>query len=247
MNLAIRRACLMGHPVAHSRSPMIHGHWLATLGIAGGYHLEDIEPARFATFLTRLSAHGYVGGNVTVPYKESAYRLVARRDRAADAVGAVNTVWFENGELVGGNSDVHGFVISLDEHVPGWDGPRRHAVVIGAGGAARAATYGLLHRGLSVSLANRTVERAQHLAEHFGAGNKTRSRERHVLKRPGLALVIALEPIERHRDWPGASGGAKTHVDFVELALACWHREQADQPLPGARIELAGRNRARSR
>jgi shikimate dehydrogenase len=170
MNLSIRRACLMGHPVAHSRSPMIHGHWLRTLGIAGGYHLEDVEPARFAPFLTQLSAHGYVGGNVTVPHKESAFRLVARRDRAAEAVGAVNTVWFENGVLVGGNSDVHGFVTNLDEHAPGWHAPGRHAVILGAGGAARAATYGLLHRGVTVSLANRTLERARHLAEYFGEG-----------------------------------------------------------------------------
>jgi len=168
MTLTLRRACLMGHPVAHSRSPMIHGHWLATLGIAGGYQLEDVEPERFTAFLTRLSGHGYVGGNVTVPHKESAFRLVARRDGAAEAVGAVNTVWFEDGVLVGGNSDVHGFVTNLDEHVPAWDAAQGHAVILGAGGAARAATFGLLRRGLSVSLANRTPERAQHLAEHFG-------------------------------------------------------------------------------
>jgi len=170
MSLSVPRVCLMGHPVAHSRSPMIHGHWLSTLGIVGEYRLEDVEPARFPSFLAHLGAHGYVGGNVTVPHKEAAFDLVARRHRAAEAVGAVNTVWFEDGVLVGGNSDVHGFVTSLDEHARGWDAPGRHALVLGAGGAARAATYGLLHRGVTVSLANRTRGRAEHLAEHFGAG-----------------------------------------------------------------------------
>ena len=130
MSLSVPRVCLMGHPVAHSRSPMIHGHWLSTLGIVGEYRLEDVEPARFPSFLAHLGAHGYVGGN----------------------------------------SDVHGFVTSLDEHARGWDAPGRHALVLGAGGAARAATYGLLHRGVAVSLANRTRGRAEHLAEHFGAG-----------------------------------------------------------------------------
>lgn len=164
----IPRACLMGHPVAHSRSPMIHGHWLATLGIAGGYDLRDLTPAAFEEFLIRLPDHGYVGGNVTVPHKETAFALVARADAAAAAIRAVNTVWLEDGELVGGNSDAHGFIASLDEQVPAWNAAGGRAVVLGAGGAARAATYALVHRGVEVALANRTPERAQSAAKHFG-------------------------------------------------------------------------------
>jgi len=162
------KACVMGHPVAHSRSPMIHGHWLRTLGIRGAYELQDLTPEAFPEFLTRLEAHGFVGGNVTVPHKEAAFRLVDRRDEAAEAVGAVNTVWLEKGRLVGGNSDTHGFVANLDDRAPGWDVPGGRAVILGAGGAARAAAYALATRGFAVHLVNRTVERARRLAADFG-------------------------------------------------------------------------------
>jgi shikimate dehydrogenase len=165
---AIPRACVMGHPVAHSRSPMIHGYWLRTMGIPGAYELQDVAPGAFDDFVTHLTAHGYVGGNVTVPHKEAAFRLVARRDAVAEAVGAVNTLWFEQGELVGGNSDVYGFGANLDDRVPEWDLPGAIAVVLGAGGAARAAAHALLGRGLEVVLVNRTVERARHVAAEFG-------------------------------------------------------------------------------
>ena len=169
MTAAIPRACVMGHPVAHSRSPMIHGYWLAQNGISGRYELKDLAPEDFADFFTHLSAHGYVGGNITVPHKEAAYRLVHRRDAVAEAVGAVNTVWFEGDTLTGGNSDTHGFLASLDARAPEWDVPAGHAVVLGAGGAARSAAYGLITRGVNVSLVNRTIQRAEDLAAHFGA------------------------------------------------------------------------------
>ncbi len=165
---AIPRACVMGHPVAHSRSPMIHGYWLSLLGIPGAYDLHDVAPGAFENFITHLTAHGYVGGNVTVPHKEAAFRLVARRDQVAEAIGAVNTLWFEQGELIGGNSDPHGFISNLDDRVPGWDASCAFAVVLGAGGAARAAAHALIERGIDVALVNRTVERARHVAEQFG-------------------------------------------------------------------------------
>jgi shikimate dehydrogenase len=164
----IPRACVMGHPVAHSRSPMIHGYWLKRLGIAGAYELKDVAPEDFDRFLLNLAEHGYVGGNVTVPHKEAAYRLVSRRDAAAEAVGAVNTVWYENGALVGGNSDTHGFITNLDDRAPGWNVPGCRAVVLGAGGAARSAAYALSERAVEVHLVNRTVARAVELAARFG-------------------------------------------------------------------------------
>ncbi len=170
MSGAIPRACVMGHPVAHSRSPMIHGYWLRTLGIAGAYELKDVTPEDFPGFLTRLAANGYVGGNVTVPHKEAAFRLVEARDAAAEAVGAVNTVWLEDGRLHGGNSDAHGFIANLDERAPGWDVSGCRAVVLGAGGAARSALHALLGRGVEVALVNRTAGRAAELVAHFSNG-----------------------------------------------------------------------------
>jgi shikimate dehydrogenase len=164
----LRRACVMGHPVAHSRSPLIHGYWLKTLGVEGTYELKDLAPAEFPAFVKNLEANGYVGGNVTVPHKETAYRLAERRDEAAEAVGAVNTLWLENGVLMGGNSDVHGLLANLDEQAPGWDVPGCRALVIGAGGAGRAAAYALLSRGANIDVVNRTRERAEQLGARFG-------------------------------------------------------------------------------
>jgi len=166
----IPRACVIGHPIAHSRSPLIHGHWLAALGIAGDYDKQDILPDRFANFLLTLRDRGYVGGNVTVPHKEAAYRLVGRRDPAAAAIGAVNTIWYEGESLCGGNSDAHGFVASLDECAPGWQVSGARAVVIGAGGAAHAAAFALQARGVAVAVVNRTMDRARDLATRFGRG-----------------------------------------------------------------------------
>lgn len=168
MTAAIPKACVMGHPVAHSRSPMIHGYWLRTLGIPGAYELKDLAPEAFPDFVTHLAANGYVGGNVTVPHKEAAFRLVDQRDAASEAVGAVNTLWLENGRLMGGNSDTHGFIANLDDRAPGWDVPGGRAVILGAGGAARSAAYALATRGLTVLVLNRTVARARSLAADFG-------------------------------------------------------------------------------
>src|ERR671935_763423 len=165
----LRKACVMGHPIAHSRSPMIHNYWLKKLGIAGMYELKDLTPDEFIPFVTNLAANGYVGGNVTLPHKEAAYRTVAARDAASEAVGAVNTLWLENGRLLGGNSDTHGFIANLDERAPGWEVKGCRALILGAGGAARAAVYMLKQRGVEVDIVNRTLPRAQELAARFSA------------------------------------------------------------------------------
>jgi len=154
------RACVIGHPIAQSRSPMLHGYWLRTLGIAGSYERVDVPLAGF-------HAQGFTGCNVTAPNKEAALRAVARVEPAAAMIGAVNTVWTEDGVLVGGNTDVHGFVANLDDRAPGWDIGARQALLLGAGGATRAAIVALRGRGLSVTLANRTRENAEALAAYF--------------------------------------------------------------------------------
>jgi shikimate dehydrogenase len=168
MTTPTRRACIMGHPVAHSRSPMIHGYWIKQLGIDGAYDFMDLEADAFAAFVAGFGRNGYVGGNVTVPHKEAAFAAAKRRDAAAEAIGAVNTLWLEDGEVVGGNSDAHGFIANLDETAPGWDVSGGLAVILGAGGSARAAAYALANRGIRVALVNRTRARADDLARHFG-------------------------------------------------------------------------------
>jgi shikimate dehydrogenase len=164
-----RAACLIGWPAAHSRSPLIHHHWLRTLGIEGGYSIEAIPPEGFAEFVSHLSAHGFVGANVTIPHKERALALTVPDDRAR-AVGAVNTLWYEGDELRSTNTDIEGFLGNLDASAKGWDRVS-DALVLGAGGSSRAVVFGLLERGIKrVYLANRTIERAVTLADRFGAG-----------------------------------------------------------------------------
>jgi shikimate dehydrogenase len=163
-----RVACLIGWPAAHSRSPLIHRYWLRTLGITGGYLIEAVPPDEFQDFVLRLSAHGFVGANVTLPHKERALALT-RPDARASAVGAANTLWYEGRELRSTNTDVEGFINNLDASAPGWDGIEE-ALVLGAGGAARAVVFGLIERGFKrVHVANRTAARAQALADQFGA------------------------------------------------------------------------------
>jgi shikimate dehydrogenase len=164
---ALRRACIMGHPVAQSRSPMLHGYWLKTLNVEGAYERADVRPENFSTFFRDLPGHGFIGGNITKPHKEAAFRLVDRREGAAETIGAVNTVWFENGSLIGGNTDYLGYLAHADDQAPGWDTASGLAVVLGAGGAARAVVYGLRERGLDIALINRTRPRAEELAKHF--------------------------------------------------------------------------------
>jgi shikimate dehydrogenase len=163
-----RVACLIGWPAAHSRSPLIHHYWLRTLGIAGGYLIEAVPPDEFQDFVLRLSFRGFVGANVTLPHKERALELSAP-DARARAVGAANTLWFEDGELRSTNTDVEGFINHLDASAPGWE-RIEDALVLGAGGSARAVVFGLIERGIKrVHLANRTAERARALADQFGA------------------------------------------------------------------------------
>ncbi|MDI6027485.1 shikimate dehydrogenase [Corticibacterium sp. UT-5YL-CI-8] len=171
------KAFVCGHPIAHSRSPLIHGYWLRHHDIAGTYQALDVAPNHFPAFLSLLRAEGYVGGNVTIPNKEQAFALVTLRDEAAEQIGAVNTLWFEGGELWGGNTDAYGFAANLDAKAPAWDNGKT-ALILGAGGASRAVIHALKVRGFSdIRVANRTVARALELADHFGSAVSAHSLE----------------------------------------------------------------------
>jgi len=169
MTAAGRAACVIGWPVEHSRSPLIHNYWLKHYGIAGEYRREAVPPGEFAAFTGALAARGYVGANVTVPHKEVALALSQPDDRAR-AVGAANTLWLDGVTMRSTNTDVEGFLANLDAAAPGWDKALSKAVVLGAGGAARAVIYGLITRGAErLVVFNRTVARAELLRQTFGA------------------------------------------------------------------------------
>jgi shikimate dehydrogenase len=169
MDSAAKAACVIGWPVEHSRSPLIHTYWIRELGLDADYRREAVAPDRLGEFLSGLAERGYVGANVTVPHKEAALRLAAP-DARAQAVGAANTLWFDNGTLCATNTDVEGFIANLDAVAPGWDRGLEAAMVLGAGGAARAVVFGLIERGVTrIHVANRSFERAMALRGQFGA------------------------------------------------------------------------------
>jgi shikimate dehydrogenase len=163
----VRAACIIGWPVEHSRSPLIHNYWLKTYGIAGEYRREAVPPDEFEGFVQSLAARDYVGANVTVPHKEKALAY-SLPDEQARAVGAANTLWIAGGFLHATNTDVEGFLNNLDACAPQWDRGLDNAVVVGAGGAAHAVVYALLTRRLErITVVNRTPHRAEALRERF--------------------------------------------------------------------------------
>jgi shikimate dehydrogenase len=166
-----RRAFLAGHPVRHSRSPIIHGYWLRQHGLDGSYEVVDILPADFPSFLRTFSDRGFVGGNVTIPHKEAAFQTVGRVTERARRIGAVNTVFMDGERTVGDNTDAVGFLSHLDQTFGlQWMETARTALVLGAGGAARAIAAGLADRGLErVWIVNRTLDRAIGLAQDLGS------------------------------------------------------------------------------
>ncbi|AOO79863.1 shikimate dehydrogenase [Bosea vaviloviae] len=164
------RCFVIGHPIAHSRSPLIHGTWLEQHGLDGSYERIDVAPSELPGFVARIRAGAFAGGNVTVPHKEAMLPLLDEVSAAARAIGAVNTIWCENGRLYGDNTDAAGFLGHLDAIAPGWQERVRTALLIGSGGAARAIAYGLKSRGVArIILANRGRERAKELARVLGA------------------------------------------------------------------------------
>jgi shikimate dehydrogenase len=164
----VRAACVIGWPIKHSRSPLIHGYWIKKHRLNADYRPEAVAPEAFADFIRDLSSHGYVGANITIPHKEAALELSEPDDRAR-AVGASNTLWFDTGRLRSTNTDVEGFTANLDAEVADWALRGGEAVVLGAGGSARAVVYGLIERGIGkINVVNRTPDRAQALRERFG-------------------------------------------------------------------------------
>ena len=160
MSAPQRAACVIGYPAKHSRSPMLHGYWIKQHGLDADYRAEEIAPEHIEAFLLDLAGQGYVGANVTMPHKDIALALSAPDERAR-AVGAANTLWLDNGKLCSTNTDIEGFVGSLDAAAPGWQGRTKKAVVLGAGGAGRAVIYGLIERGVStIHVVNRTLAKA---------------------------------------------------------------------------------------
>lgn len=165
MSAATQRLAVLGHPVAHSRSPAMQNAALAERGLAGKWSYEaiDVAPAGFADRVRAMPAEGFAGANVTVPHKAAALVLADTRSEAAREIGAANTLSFERGEIRAENTDAPGLLASLP------DSPRgKRALALGAGGAARAVVWALLREGAEVGIWNRTAGRASELCQEIG-------------------------------------------------------------------------------
>ncbi|HEY9013393.1 MAG TPA: shikimate dehydrogenase [Devosia sp.] len=168
----VKRAFVIGHPIKHSRSPLIHGTWIAAHNIDGSYEAIDVAPDELPAFVDRLRSGEFVGGNVTIPHKEAVFDLCDSVDPLAQKIGAVNTLVAQAGGKVHGfNTDFMGFLGNLDQNAPGWSDGLENAIVLGAGGAARAVLVALQQRGVkSIHVLNRTTDKAEALAEALGEG-----------------------------------------------------------------------------
>src|SRR3974390_1149716 len=166
--MSAKSVCVIGYPVKHSRSPLIHNYWIKQHGIDAEYRIEEVPPQDLPAFVQSLHERGYVGANVTVPHKQASMAL-SEPDARARAVGAANTLWYVDGVLRSTNSDVAGFLANLDSAAPGWDRGLESAVVLGAGGGASAAVFALMQRDVQrIHVVNRTIAHAEALKKQFG-------------------------------------------------------------------------------
>lgn len=185
------KAFVIGHPIAHSKSPLIHGTWLRNHEIDGSYEAIDVAPDALSAFIKDLRGGAFAGGNVTIPHKEALVSLCDAVDPLAQKIGAVNTLSVRNGQVLGSNSDYLGFLANLDAGAPGWDQNLETAIVLGAGGASRAVLAALGARNIPrVVLLNRNPDRAQSLAAHFEAGVIPAPLTDFARFAPGAGLVV---------------------------------------------------------
>jgi shikimate dehydrogenase len=185
-------AGVMGWPVQHSRSPLLHNHWIAEHGLLGNYVLLPMQPERLEPALRALPALGFAGCNLTIPHKVAALGIVDSLEPLAERIGAANTIVVgADGQLYGRNTDAFGFISSLRDAQPHWRANAGPACVIGAGGAARAVLAGLLDEGATeIRLCNRSDAKAQDMAQEFGLHVKAVPwAERHDAL-TGVALLV---------------------------------------------------------
>jgi shikimate dehydrogenase len=207
----VKKAFVIGHPIKHSRSPLIHGTWLSQYGIEGSYEAIDVAPGELTAFIERLRQGEFAGGNVTIPHKEAVFALCDSVDPLAKTIGAANTlVRQSDGTLHGFNTDYMGFLGNLDQNAPGWDRARGRAIVLGAGGASRAILVALRERGLTeIALLNRTEEKAVALAREIEGPFLPGRLDRFADFAPGASLLVNTTSIGMHR----------TRFDDLDLSL----------------------------
>ncbi|MFN4056602.1 MAG: shikimate dehydrogenase [Roseinatronobacter sp.] len=183
-------AGVIGCPISHSRSPRLHGHWLQTYGLPGHYVPLHVETRDLEHVLRNMPQMGFVGANVTIPHKEAVLHLADDISDTAGRIGAANTLTFRDGRILADNTDAYGFMANLRQAAPDWQ-PGGAALVLGAGGAARAVVDGLLQAGMDrIWLSNRSRDRAEVLADTFGAKVKVLDWSNRAAALPDIGLLV---------------------------------------------------------
>ena len=204
------KAFVIGHPIAHSRSPLIHGTWLAEHGIDGRYEGIDVAPDDLPAFFERLRAGEFAGGNVTIPHKEAVFALCDSVDDLAKTIGAVNTLVVRDDKVHGYNTDYLGFLGNLDAALPGWSDTPSDALVIGAGGAARAILVALRERAFGrVHVLNRTLANAEALVRDIDGPFEAHCFDDFAALAPNIGLVVNTSSIGMHG----------TRFDWLDISL----------------------------
>jgi len=185
-------AGVMGWPVMHSRSPMMHNYWFKKHGLAGTYVPLAIRPEHLSAALRGLHPLGFAGVNVTIPHKQEAMKMVHEVDTLAKSIGAISCVIVRSdGSLAGTNNDCYGFMHAVRQEQPGWRADAGPVVVIGAGGGSRAVCYGLAQEGArEIRVVNRTLARAKGIAQEFGGPIRALPWEQRREVLEGAAMVV---------------------------------------------------------
>lgn len=229
----MKRACVIGWPIEHSRSPAIHGHWLRQYGIDGSYEKVAVRPEDISEFLANLGRNGYAGCNVTIPHKEAAFAAAAVRDASAMAISAANTLWLENGVLHAANTDTYGYMTYLARRFPEWQRDEKPVAVLGAGGAARAIVFGFLERGVSeVRLLNRSRDRAEAVSADFDPRVKVCDWTDRSRAARDCAVLVNTTSV-------GLKGEGDLAIDFAGFDPACIVSDIVYVPLETALIKGA--------
>jgi shikimate dehydrogenase len=207
----MKKACVIGWPIAHSRSPLIHNFWLAKYGLEGLYERRAVSPQELPEFLQNLGRHGYVGCNVTIPHKEAALQHIHHIDDIVRRTGSLNTVYLVGSQTHATSTDGEGFYQNLIATVPGLSLRGKRAILLGAGGSAKAIIERLLRAGIAeIAIINRTPERIQELKANFGSAVTNLQPDHFVTESKSVALLV-------NATSQGMTGQPRLDVDLSAL------------------------------
>lgn len=227
------KACVIGWPISHSRSPIIHGYWLRQHGIEGSYSRVPVEPRDLAGFITSLRQNGYAGCNVTIPHKESAFALVHVEDEQTKRLGAINTIYLRDGKIFGENTDGQGFFANLQATAPETRIANQRVAILGAGGSAMAVAAVLLANGVAeIALVNRSIERAESVRKRLGPAIKPCEWERRGQALSECSLLVNTTSL-------GMTGQPPLVLDLEELPLTATVADIVYVPLVTAFLQTA--------